>query len=135
MSASESTGGWRRNPAVAVVAVIAIVLASGSLLSRVACRSTPDAPQLGDTVDLYCPHCKEFHQARREQLGLRSDTEGDDFQLKASQAPCPKCGKADSVVAVHCRFCDGLLVPPADFKAIQAFKCPHCGKHPWQRGK
>ncbi len=113
------TRGWRRSPVVGVIAGIVIVIGMVGALSRYGCRGGRGGGSFGDKQAMYCPRCKEFYEVSRKDLGVGQDADGDEFQLKASRAPCPKCEK--------------LIVPPKDYKQLQSFQCPHCGKHPYRR--
>ncbi len=127
------TPGWRRSPVVGVIAGVVIVIGMVGTLSRYGCRSGRGGGGVGDKQAMYCPRCKEFYEVSRTDLGVGQDADGDEFQLRASRAPCPKCGGTDSVAAYPCPKCEKLIVPPKDYKQLQSFQCPHCGKHPYRR--
>jgi len=125
--------GWKRNPMVGVTAAVVIFIALVIGCCRLCCRGGSEAWRGTGTVTMICPHCNEAYTLRPKDLGLDKDASPDQMQEKAKGAPCPKCGKTDSVLACFCPKCGKPFAVPKTLEELDGFRCPHCGEKPWQR--
>lgn len=124
--------GWKRNPLVGCIAVVVVIVCVASMLARI--RRRPRRIKISLPITLACPECGTTYPVNREQAGCTPADDPEAFRNKAVSVPCPKCGKAKSVVAFFCRRCGEPFAPPASGPGTDpaAFRCPHCGESPWR---
>ena len=129
----DSEGGWKKSPVVGCAAGGVILITLIIALCRINCGGGGEGPVVGGKVTMICPHCNEVHKVSLDDVGVPEDASADEAQDKARNAPCPKCGKTDSVVAATCRKCGKPFAPPTTREKLEDLKCPHCGERPWGR--